>query len=69
MFALDPGGLEWSLAGALGPRARVRTDVESLVEAIAGLVRHGDRVLVMSNGSFDGLHRRLLARLSGEGAA
>ena len=69
VFALDPGGLEWSLAGALGSRARIRTDVESLVEAIAGLVRPGDRALVMSNGSFDGLHRRLLARLSGEGAA
>ena len=69
VFALDPGGLEWSLAGALGPRARIRTDVESLVEAITGLARPGDLVLVMSNGSFDGLHRRLLARLSGEVAA
>ena len=64
--ALDPGGLEWSLAEALGPRARVRSDVESLVEEIAQLVRPGDHVLVMSNGSFDNLHRRLLARLSGE---
>ena len=69
VLALDPGGLEWSLGGALGPRARIRADVESLVEAIAGLVRPGDQVLVMSNGSFDGLHRRLLARLSGEVAA
>ena len=67
-LALDPGGLDWSLAEALGPRARVRPDVESLVAEIARLVRPGDHVLVMSNGSFDGLHRRLLARLSGEEA-
>ena len=66
VLALDPGGLEWPLAEALGPRARVRPDVESLVDATAALVRPGDQVLVMSNGSFDGLHRRLLARLSGE---
>ena len=65
-LALDPGGLDWSLADALGPRAKVRSDVESLIGEIACLVRPGDHVLVMSNGSFDGLHRRLLARLSGE---
>ena len=69
VLALDPGGLEWPLADALGPHARVRTDVESLVVATAGLVRPGDQVLVMSNGSFDDLPRRLLARLSGETAA
>ena len=68
VLALDPGGLEWSLAESLGPRARIRADIESLLEAIAGLVRPGDRILVMSNGSFDGLHRRLLARLSDEAA-
>jgi len=67
VLALDPGGLEWPLAAALGPRARVCTDTESLIEAIAGLVRPGDRVLVMSNGSFDDLHRRLLARFASEG--
>ena len=68
-LALDPGGLDWSLAQALGPRARIRPDVESLIDEIRRLVRPGDHVLVMSNGSFDGLHRRLLARLSGEGAS
>ena len=67
-LALDPGGLDWSLAAALGPRARVRPDVESLIGEITRLVRPGDHVLVMSNGSFDDLHRRLLARLSGEAA-
>ena len=68
VLALDPGGLDWSLETALGPGARVRPDVESLVGEIAQVVRPGDHVLVMSNGSFDGLHRRLLARLGGETA-
>ena len=61
--ALDPGDLGWPLAEALGPQARVRPDVESLIEELARLVRPGDHVLAMSNGSFGHLHRRLLARL------
>ena len=61
--ALDPGDLGWPLAEALGPDALVRSDTESLIEGIAGMVRPGDHVLAMSNGSFDRLHRRLLARL------
>ena len=69
VLALDPGGLDWSLGAALGARARVRPDVESLIDEIFGLVRPGDHVLVMSNGSFDNLHRRLLARLRGEATA
>ncbi len=68
VLALDPGGLDWSLPEALGPRARVRPDVESLIGELARLARPGDHVLVMSNGSFDGLHPRLLARLAEEGA-
>ena len=67
VLALDPGGLSWSLAGTLGPHARVRPDVESLVDEITRLARPGDHVLVMSNGSFDGLHRRLLGRLEAGG--
>ena len=50
VLALDPGGLDWPLSAALGPRARVRPDVESLVGEIARLVRPGDHVLAMSNG-------------------
>ena len=61
--ALDPGDLGWPLAEGLGPNALVRPDVESLIDGLAALARPGDHVLAMSNGSFDHLHRRLLARL------
>ena len=60
------GGLSWhpgeNLA-ALGDRACVESDLDQLVERIATDARAGDRVLVMSNGGFGGIHQRLLAAL------
>jgi len=56
-------GLEWDAAAALsplGPRASCEVDLERLVSGIAAEARRGDQVLVMSNGSFGGIHDRLL---------
>ena len=59
--------LGWDAAAALAPmgeRAAVYDNLPALVEAVAGLSRPGDHVLVMSNGGFDGVHQQLLDRLS-----
>jgi UDP-N-acetylmuramate: L-alanyl-gamma-D-glutamyl-meso-diaminopimelate ligase len=59
-------GLGWdarSLFALLGPRARCEDELESLIAAVVGEARAGDHVLVMSNGGFDGIHDKLLARL------
>jgi UDP-N-acetylmuramate: L-alanyl-gamma-D-glutamyl-meso-diaminopimelate ligase len=59
-------GLSWdagSLFGTLGPRARCETNLDALVGAIAAEARAGDQVLVMSNGSFGGIHPKLLKAL------
>jgi len=55
--------LGWDPAQALAPlgeRARVFIDLDALVQAVAADARTGDRVLVMSNGGFGGVHGRLL---------
>ncbi|WP_421621760.1 UDP-N-acetylmuramate:L-alanyl-gamma-D-glutamyl-meso-diaminopimelate ligase [Alkalilimnicola ehrlichii] len=68
VFALQGKGLEWSVADALAgltPPAEVAQDVPALVQRIRQQARPGDRVVVMSNGAFDGLHGRLLAALDG----
>jgi UDP-N-acetylmuramate: L-alanyl-gamma-D-glutamyl-meso-diaminopimelate ligase len=65
-------GLGWDAAGLfapLGARARCVDDLEDLVAAVASDCRPGDRVLVMSNGGFGGIHEKLLARLAREAAA
>ncbi len=60
-------GLGWDVAGALAPlgeRARVEDDLARLVHAIVAEARAGDRVLVMSNGGFGGIHQKLLEALA-----
>jgi UDP-N-acetylmuramate: L-alanyl-gamma-D-glutamyl-meso-diaminopimelate ligase len=61
------GGLGWDAREALAPlgaRASVHEDLDALVAAVAAEARAGDRVLVMSNGGFGGVHGRLLDALS-----
>jgi UDP-N-acetylmuramate: L-alanyl-gamma-D-glutamyl-meso-diaminopimelate ligase len=59
--------LGWDAAAALAPlgdRAVCHADLGMLVEAIAAAAQPGDHVLVMSNGGFGGIHRKLLDRLA-----
>jgi UDP-N-acetylmuramate: L-alanyl-gamma-D-glutamyl-meso-diaminopimelate ligase len=68
-FGADLG---WDPAAALAPlgsRARWETDFEQLLSTLADTVRDGDHVLVMSNGGFNGIHDKLLARLRARHAA
>ena len=61
-----PADLGWdvqAVMGALGERGHVRRDLDALSADLVGTLRPGDHVLVMSNGSFGGLHGRLLTGL------
>ena len=60
------GGIDWDVASAmvpLGDKATTEADLTRLIELIAAAARPGDRIVVMSNGGFGGIHDRLLARL------
>lgn len=48
---------------ALGTRMQAYNEMDQLVHAIARDARPGDHILVMSNGGFGGIHRRLLDAL------
>jgi UDP-N-acetylmuramate: L-alanyl-gamma-D-glutamyl-meso-diaminopimelate ligase len=64
-----PPGLSWDLApvlDALAGKGEVHDEVSAIVEAVAATAAAGDHVLIMSNGGFEDIHRRLIARL-GEG--
>jgi UDP-N-acetylmuramate: L-alanyl-gamma-D-glutamyl-meso-diaminopimelate ligase len=50
--------------GARKIRARHLPDVDAIVDAVAADARSGDVVVVMSNGGFGGIHRKLLAALA-----
>jgi len=63
---IHSAGLAWDAAAAfapLGPRVRCEPDLEALVASIAAEAKEGDQVLVMSNGGFGGIHRKLLEAL------
>ncbi|MDE2150054.1 MAG: UDP-N-acetylmuramate:L-alanyl-gamma-D-glutamyl-meso-diaminopimelate ligase [Gammaproteobacteria bacterium] len=59
--------LRWDARGALhelGDRLRLHAELDTLVDDVAAQARAGDRVLVMSNGDFGGIHARLLQALA-----
>jgi UDP-N-acetylmuramate: L-alanyl-gamma-D-glutamyl-meso-diaminopimelate ligase len=71
VFLFEPPDLGWSLgevAGELGGRASVSTDLDVLEEALLAELRLGDHVVFMSNGSFGGLPRRVRESLERSGA-
>ncbi len=66
VLLLQPAGLDWDpgevLAGLAG-KMRVYTRTEDIIADLRIRARPGDHLLVMSNGGFDGLPRRLMQTL------
>jgi UDP-N-acetylmuramate: L-alanyl-gamma-D-glutamyl-meso-diaminopimelate ligase len=65
-YVLARPDLHWdarSVLGGLGEQLTVRDAVEPLVADLARAAQPGDRVLIMSNGDFGGIHAKLLAAL------
>lgn len=65
-FWYQPAGIDWSMQALIEPqgeRATLCDQVEELVEAVVAKAAPLDRIVVMSNGGFDGVHERLLDAL------
>lgn len=59
--------LGWDAAAALAPlgaRAQISDNLDDLIARISAAAQPGDHVLVMSNGSFGGIHQKLLDALA-----
>jgi UDP-N-acetylmuramate: L-alanyl-gamma-D-glutamyl-meso-diaminopimelate ligase len=66
VYLYEPANLDWKIADSLGSlraRARILNDIDALAGEIASAASAGDHVIVMSNGGFGGLHRKLLDAL------
>ncbi len=60
-------GVQWDAAAvlaALGAKAETNADFDALLERVAVSLVPGDHVVIMSNGGFNGIHEKLLARLA-----
>jgi UDP-N-acetylmuramate: L-alanyl-gamma-D-glutamyl-meso-diaminopimelate ligase len=60
-------GLTWDAVSALAPlgaKAEAHADFNALLDRVTAALAPGDHVVIMSNGGFNGIHEKLLARLS-----
>ena len=68
VMLLQPAEIKWSLADTVAPRlggkASVYTEVDALAAALVAAAKPGDHLLIMSNGSFGGLHDKVLRLLA-----
>lgn len=66
VVAYQPANISWDLNEALRPlagRYQVFADTHRIIEFLLGQLRTGDHVLIMSNGSFESIHSRLIQGL------
>jgi len=66
VFVYQSPEVKWDVADTmhpLGKLATVHTELPQLVAALVDEARPGDHLVLMSNGSFGGLHERLLLAL------
>ena len=63
-YAANLGWDARSTLSPLGSKAIVEEDLGALIAQITAAARPGDHILVMSNGSFGGIHEKLLKKLS-----
>ena len=66
VFWFEPGGLDWSMTEAASELNGhfVFRDTNQLHDALVQQLHSGDHVVIMTNGSFSGIHRQLLQSLS-----
>ncbi|MDP4917471.1 MAG: UDP-N-acetylmuramate:L-alanyl-gamma-D-glutamyl-meso-diaminopimelate ligase, partial [Haliea sp.] len=67
VYWFQPPGMEWSLDAVVAASAApavVASDVRDLARQVAKEARPGDRVVIMSNGGFGGIHQILLDELT-----
>ena len=63
------GNIGWDVSSALlplGDKATTHSDLPAMIAAITTMTQPGDYILLMSNGSFGGLHDKLLDALSAQ---
>jgi UDP-N-acetylmuramate: L-alanyl-gamma-D-glutamyl-meso-diaminopimelate ligase len=70
VWLYQPDDLSWDIrevTAALRVPATVSADIDALVASVTAFARSGDRLVVMSNGGFGGIHEKLLAALASRG--
>jgi UDP-N-acetylmuramate: L-alanyl-gamma-D-glutamyl-meso-diaminopimelate ligase len=67
VFIYEPNDLQWSIQDVtnnIKPDSKVFSSVDDIILDVLNEVKSGDNVLILSNGSFDGLSNKLVLQLS-----
>ena len=67
VFIFEPSDLKWSLEDVvknINPDAKLFTTVDDVILDLLNEVKEGDNILILSNGSFDGLSEKLVLQMS-----
>jgi len=60
VWVYEPPDLQWDLKAAMsGGGVTVSSDVENIVDGLTQTANPQDRIIIMSNGGFDGIHARV----------
>ena len=63
----QPRDLSWDLSASLsglGTKCEIYQETGTIIESVRKQAQAGDQVVIMSNGDFDGIHRRLIEALA-----
>ena len=66
VIAYQPLDLVWNLSGVLAEslaEVQVFDDTRLIIESLLAQLQNGDHVVIMSNGSFENIHQRLITQL------
>lgn len=67
VFIFEPKDLQWSIQDVtknIKPDAKVFSAVDEIILDLLSEIKSGDNILILSNGSFDGLSEKLVLQLS-----
>lgn len=67
VLLFQPKGLDWQMdhvLDALPGKSTLFDDIDDLLASISRQAKSGDHILIMSNGSFGGIHEKLLIELN-----
>lgn len=62
VYMMIPDKMGWSVDDS-SEKINIRGTVTEIVEEVSSKASEGDQILIMSNGSFDGIHEKLLGKL------
>ena len=66
VYWYQPAAVSWDMQAVAAEscvRSVVCDSVDAIIEALLAGRREGDRIVIMSNGGFEGIHQRLVAAL------